>query len=164
MGALSRRKGAKYEQLITRLFRAIFGASVKRGIGQERAGGEIADVSGVPYFWVQTKHGRFVSIRDALLQAEAELQHNIAQHAITSRFASQTPFDPPDADDRWPLAIVKFNGEPDTATMRLSHFASMLAEFHAMKQVLAEEGLEQLRAQVNLYLSQCTERMDEVRK
>lgn len=158
MGALSRTKGAKYERAITQLFRAIFGDSVRRGIGQERAGGEIADVDGVPYFWIQTKHGGFVSIRDAIAQAEAELQDNNDRRARAVRAGSR------EEDDRWPLAIVKFNGEPDTATMRLSHFAAMLVEFHAMKQVLAEEGLEQLRAQVNLYLEQCTQRMNEARK
>lgn len=119
MGALSRRKGAAYEQLITRLFRAIFGESVKRGIGQERRGSEIPDVAGVPGFWIQTKHGGFISIRDAVVQGEAEV-------AESGKVGLRV------------LAITRFNGERDLATMRLSDFAPLLAELHYRRQLAME--------------------------
>jgi hypothetical protein len=116
MGALSRRKGAKYERVITNLLRCLW-PEAKRGIGQERAGSEIADVTGVPRFWVQTKHGKFVSIRDALIQAEAELRES-------GRI------------DRVPLAIVRFDGESDIASMRLGDFLLLVAEHEYAMEII----------------------------
>src|SRR5216684_2278699 len=137
MGALSRRKGAEYERWITRALRCVFGNQVKRGIGQERAGGEIADVTGVPHFWVQTKHGAYVSIREALLQAEMEMAVN---HKMQTEAAASFMARPP--DDRWPLAVVRLNGERDTATMRLEHFLPLIAEWYWSHQILHEPGAE----------------------
>lgn len=131
MGALSRRKGASYEREITQRMRSIFGELVRRGIGQERSGSEIADVDGVPQFWVQTKFGKFISIRDAIVQGEEELALSNAR-AITK---GSVP------DPRWVLAITRFNGERDLATMRLDDFESLLTEWWTLKQYFTSKGL-----------------------
>ena len=70
MGALSRRKGRRYEQELVHLFReAMPGAEVRRGL-QSRGGEEVPDVD-CPVFWLESKRGRKPNVRAALRQAEA---------------------------------------------------------------------------------------------
>ena len=68
MGALSRRKGRRYEQELVHLFReAMPGAEVKRGL-QSRGGEEVPDVD-CPVFWLEAKRGKKPNVRAALKQA-----------------------------------------------------------------------------------------------
>ena len=68
MGALSRRKGRRFEQELVHLFReAMPGAEVRRGL-QSRGGEEVADLD-CPVFWIEAKRGRKPNVRGALLQA-----------------------------------------------------------------------------------------------
>ena len=70
MGALSRRKGRRYEQELVHLFReAMPGAEVRRGL-QSRGGEEVPDVD-CPVFWMEAKRGKKPNVRAALRQAEA---------------------------------------------------------------------------------------------
>ena len=70
MGALSRRKGRRYEQTLVHLFReAMPGAEVRRGL-QSRGGEEVPDVD-CPVFWLEAKRGKKPNVRAALRQAEA---------------------------------------------------------------------------------------------
>lgn len=131
MGALSRRKGAAYEREITQRMQSIFGEFVRRGIGQERSGSEISDVDGVPHFWVQTKHGKFISIRDAVVQGEEELELSNAR--LVARGVRP--------DERWVLAVTRFNGERDIASMRLDDMESLLLEWWTLKSLFVSKGL-----------------------
>lgn len=70
MGALSRRKGRRFEQELVHLFREVMpGAEVRRGL-QSRSGDEVADLD-CPVFWIEAKRGRLPNVRAALRQAEA---------------------------------------------------------------------------------------------
>jgi hypothetical protein len=70
MGALSRRKGRRFEQELVLRFREVMsGAEVRRGL-QPRGGDEVADVD-CPAFWIEAKRGRQPNVRAALRQAEA---------------------------------------------------------------------------------------------
>ena len=70
MGALSRRKGRRYEQELVHLFReAMSGAEVRRGL-QSRGGEEVPDVD-CPVFWLEAKRGKKPNVRAALRQAQA---------------------------------------------------------------------------------------------
>lgn len=69
MGALSRRKGRRFEQELVHCFRdAMPGADVRRGL-QSRGGEEVADLD-CPVFWIEAKRGRQPNVRRALRQAE----------------------------------------------------------------------------------------------
>ena len=69
MGALSRRKGRRFEQELVHLFRdAMPGANVRRGL-QSRGGEEVPDLD-CPVFWIEAKRGRKPNVRAALKQAE----------------------------------------------------------------------------------------------
>jgi hypothetical protein len=70
MGALSRRKGHRFERELVHLFReAMPGAVVRRGI-QARTGGECADIE-CPVLWLEAKRGQRPNVRAALAQAQA---------------------------------------------------------------------------------------------
>lgn len=68
-GAHSRRKGAQGERDIALAMRTVF-PGAKRGIGQARSAGEVADVEGTPY-WVECKRGKKCNVRAAYAQAMA---------------------------------------------------------------------------------------------
>lgn len=69
MGALSRRKGARWERELVHIFAAVFGAAkVRRGL-QFRDGADAADVI-TPALWVEAKCGRQTNPRAALRQAQ----------------------------------------------------------------------------------------------
>lgn len=70
MGKAQRRKGQDFERAVARLFAAAMpGSDARRGIGQSRSGGEVADVD-VPVFWVECKVGARPPVRGALEQAQ----------------------------------------------------------------------------------------------
>lgn len=58
-GAHSRRKGAAFERLVAGIMREAGFDDAKRGIGQQRSGGEVADVDGLEAegWWPECKHG-----------------------------------------------------------------------------------------------------------
>lgn len=66
-GKLAITKGKAFERAVAIVMRSIW-PGAKRGIGQARAGGEVPDVDGTPY-WVEAKHRKRVSIRKAWDQA-----------------------------------------------------------------------------------------------
>lgn len=68
----SKRKGSTWEREVARRVREEFGLSeeeCKRGLGQARAAGEVADVDGVPGWWLECKHMKLCNLRAALRQA-----------------------------------------------------------------------------------------------
>lgn len=70
MGLMSRRKGAAYEcELAKRWKDSGLWPLAKRGIGQTRAGGEVPDVEGTP-FWVEAKRRKRHNVLAAMKQAE----------------------------------------------------------------------------------------------
>jgi len=66
-GRRSKQKGASYERNVAHAFKAVW-PHARRGIGQARAGGDVPDVQGTPY-WVEAKHRKQVSITGAMRQA-----------------------------------------------------------------------------------------------
>lgn len=69
MGAMSRRKGARFEQEIAQAFRAVGFDGARRGLGQARAANEVPDVDAHPALWPELKRGRLTNPRGALAQA-----------------------------------------------------------------------------------------------
>jgi len=65
---MSRRKGANFERQVANLLRPLFPSS-RRGIGQARSAGEVADVEGTP-FWIECKRHKRCRIPAAMRQAQ----------------------------------------------------------------------------------------------
>ncbi len=115
MGAMQRRKGARFEVEVAKAWAVLF-PGARRGIGQARSAGEVADVEGTP-FWPECKRGAGSTVDAALLQA-----------------AEAT-------DGRVPIAIVRRNGKRATASMYLEDLLCLLAAHQLKDQhpdVLAE--------------------------
>ena len=94
MGKMSRRKGATFERLVANEVKKVW-ATGRRGIGQARSAGEVADVEGTP-FWLELKHRKQVNIRAAMRQAVEQ------------------------SDGRPPVVVSRSNGEDILVTMKLS--------------------------------------------
>jgi hypothetical protein len=69
VGRHSKTKGATYERETARNLRALW-PEAKRGIGQARSAGEVADVEATP-FWVECKRRRRCNVQQAFAQASA---------------------------------------------------------------------------------------------
>ena len=105
MGALSRRKGIRFEREIVRRFREVMpGAEVRRGL-QARSGDEVADVD-CPVFWPELKRGKKPNIRAALRQA-----------------ADAAP------KGRLPIAVVRDDRADATVTLLLDDFLELVSEW-----------------------------------
>ncbi|HYF56281.1 MAG TPA: restriction endonuclease [Salinarimonas sp.] len=104
MGRAQRVKGHSFERWVANFFKALGYADAKRGIGQARSAGEVADVEGVPGIWVECKRGKRTHPREALEQAIEAGGHT----------------------GRMPVAICKDDRGPVTATMLLGDFAWLL--------------------------------------
>lgn len=68
-GRKSRNKGSAFERLIANALKPYW-PTARRGIGQARSAGEVADVEGTPY-WFELKRQKKCSIPAAIRQAEA---------------------------------------------------------------------------------------------
>ena len=105
MGALSRRKGRRYEQELVHLFReAMPGAEVRRGL-QSRGGEEVPDVD-CPVFWLEAKRGKKPNVRAALAQA-----------------AGAAP------QGRIPLAVIRDDREEAFVALSLEDFLEFVREW-----------------------------------
>jgi len=105
MGALSRRKGRRFEQELARSFRAAMpGAEVRRGL-QSRGGEEVPDVE-CPIFWIEAKRGKKPNIRAALRQA-----------------ADAAP------KDRVPLAVIRDDRQEAVVALSLENFIDLVHEW-----------------------------------
>lgn len=71
MGKSQRDKGATWEREVANRIRERTGWPTKRGLGQARSGGEVADVDGLPGWWIECKVGAHPPTTKALEQAEA---------------------------------------------------------------------------------------------
>lgn len=116
-GRASRTKGAKFERDVAERFRAVvFGGddAVKRGIGQARSGGEVADVQ-TPYFWVECKKRRgVVNIPKALLQATEAVMK-------------------PGTECKVPLVVAATDRNPPIAAMYLEDLLPILEEWWRLR-------------------------------
>lgn len=74
-GKAPKRKGARWERECAEIFKNRSGIDeIKRGIGQSRSAHEVADVDGVPGWWIEAKHGKNTAPKRALKQAEKALE------------------------------------------------------------------------------------------
>lgn len=112
MGASQRRKGATWERDLAARWRDRFpGLATKRGIGQMRNAAEVADVDGLPGFWVEAKCGAMPNPRAALAQA---------QEACGDR-------------PLWCVAVVKDDRRPPFVCLSLEDFEDILTELYGLK-------------------------------
>ncbi len=106
-GRQNRRKGKAFELVVARAFRERwprFCRYVCRGL-QDRDGGEVADVQGVPGLWIECKFGKSVPIRAALAQA--------AEKCTTGEV---------------PVAVIKDHRQPPFVVLGLDDFLDLLDE------------------------------------
>jgi hypothetical protein len=109
----SRRKGASYERDVAEVFRAVY-EHAQRGIGQARAGGEVPDVKGTPW-WIEAKcRARPRSVHEAMEQARKALK------AYRERNKE------PNAYVMGPLVVSKRTNGEELATVPLEVFLQML--------------------------------------
>jgi len=104
VSALSRRKGAAFERHVASVLRELY-PDAKRGLGQARAGHEVADIAETPWR-IECKHGARPDLFGALAQAERD-----AAHA---------------ADARPVLVVARKNGGQDVALLRLVDLLALL--------------------------------------
>lgn len=110
MGALSRRKGRRYEQELVHLFRdAMPDAEIRRGL-QSRGGAEVPDVD-CPVFWLESKRGKKPNVRAALQQATAAAPKG-----------------------RIPLAVIRDDRAEAFVALSLDDFLELVAEWWAGRQ------------------------------
>lgn len=100
MGRMQRTKGATFERWLANVLRKLWPLA-KRGIGQARSAGEVADVEGTPY-WVEAKHHKVVNIRAAMRQAMEA------------------------SDGRRPIVVSKCNNEEPLVTMTLDDWVELV--------------------------------------
>lgn len=110
-GRRSRTKGANFERLLANLLKPVW-PEAKRGIGQARSGGEVADVEGTPY-WVEAKRHKKCSIKAAWRQA-VEATDGRPPLVITK-------------DDRGPI-LVTLERAGELITMGLDDFLNQQGE------------------------------------
>ncbi len=151
IGKLSRRKGAAYELTVAKLMSEIF-PGARRGIGQARSGGDIPDVEGCSYFWVQTKHEKSPSLYAALKQAETEM--------LTRRLQSHAPSHYTTA-----LVVARRSGDApsdDVAAIRLSGLLGILRD-RRVSDAMARAALEGRTAMEARYKEEqaTTDRLEE---
>lgn len=105
MGKYSRDKGARFERLMAKGLRAVFGPRTIRSSGQCFSGDTRADVD-CPKIWVECKVGKRPNIKAALEQAEE---------------ASQGA-----GSDKIPVSICKWDRGNPIASMRFDDFVEIL--------------------------------------
>lgn len=129
MGKASREKGARWERELAVRLQAIF-PTARRGIGQCRAAGEVADVD-IPLLWVEAKVGRHCYPRKALEQA-----------------AAAAPL------GRIPVAVCRDDRKAPTATMSLDDLEFILRNWiTALRRAgsdFPQERLEEPQPQLEL--------------
>jgi hypothetical protein len=103
MGSMEREKGASFERDVANEFKEVF-PSARRGLGQARDAGEVADVAEVGPFWPECKHHKKTNARAALAQAVKASKKS----------------------GRIPIAVCKDNFAEPTVTMRFSDFLALL--------------------------------------
>lgn len=116
MGRLSRRKGAAFERHVAKRFSKLY--PTKRGLGQARAGGEVADVTGIPGVWVECKCQAKPAPLAALRQAEEAIVAN-------------------GCNDK-PLVICRENHGRDIAVLYLDDYLALLERYEAFAREDAE--------------------------
>lgn len=104
-GAMSRRKGHRFERELVHQFReAMPGAEVRRGF-QSRSGEEAPDVE-CPVFWIEAKRGKKPNVRAALKQAN-----------------NATP------KGRIPVAVIRDDREEAFVALSLDDFLDFVGEW-----------------------------------
>lgn len=122
LGRRSKRKGMAYEREVADRFRAIW-PEAKRGIGQTRAGGEVPDIQGTP-FWCEAKHRKALNLTAAMRQAE------VAWKSFISRGGNPNAY-------RCPIVIARldtargFEKRTDLVVLRIDDFIALLSEWSA---------------------------------
>jgi len=114
MSKMQRDKGKRFEQLIAKEMRKVFGGHVRRG-WQARDGKDAPDVVGTP-FWIECKHHKKVNIKAALKQAKDDC------------VLSTNPNIPP-------LAICKDDREEPIVAMYLSDFIRLMEETNVAQNI-----------------------------
>jgi hypothetical protein len=108
-GRTNRRKGAAWERALVRRFRgAMPGAEIQRGL-QSRGGDEVPDVD-TPVFWLEAKHGKRPSVRNALDQARDDCPKG-----------------------RMPIAVVKDDRKSALVAIELDDFLELVSEWWARR-------------------------------
>lgn len=103
MGRMQRRKGASFECAMANALKPVY-PEARRGIGQVRTAGEVADVEKTPW-WIECKHHKVVNIRAAMKQA-----------------AEST-------DGRPCVVISRCNDEPVLVTMRFDDWLALVEAY-----------------------------------
>jgi hypothetical protein len=109
MGRAQREKGKTWEREVAAAFRELFGQQVRRG-WQAREGHDAADVEGTP-FRIEAKHHQVVNITAAVRQALVDREKA--------------------GDARWVLAVTKSDRAVPLATMPMTDFMQLVAEWKA---------------------------------
>jgi hypothetical protein len=100
-----RRKGQVYEREVAARITEVLGLVVKRGLGQARTSGEVADVE-APGIWVECKNHQRANYYQAL------------QQAVRDEALHRGPY-------KVPVAVIKETGREQVVCLRFDDFLSM---------------------------------------
>lgn len=100
-----RRKGQVYERDVAARITEVIGLLVKRGLGQARTSGEVADVE-APGIWVECKNHQRANYYQAL------------QQAIRDESLHRGPY-------KVPVAVIKETNRDQVVCLRFDDFLSM---------------------------------------
>ena len=90
MGKAQRDKGKRWEREVAHCLRALYGPCVRRG-WQSRMGDDEADITGVPFWWVEAKHHKRVNYRAALRQAVSDSEGKELRPLVVAKDDRQPP-------------------------------------------------------------------------
>lgn len=118
-GKRARQKGAAHEREVAEKLRAVY-PDAKRGLGQARAGGEVPDVDGTP-FWCELKHRKALNVHGAFRQA---LLARATRHGLGLPHAQPV------------LVVTRLHGESrDLATVDLDLFLKLMGELEFLRDI-----------------------------
>lgn len=119
-GRAVRQKGHNWERVVARMLGVAVRAECKRGLGQARATGEVADVDGVAGLWIECKVGARTNPRAALAQATcATLDHEVRTRKVSIMVAADTA--------AMPIAVCKDDRKQPFVCMYLPDFLAILS-------------------------------------
>jgi hypothetical protein len=112
-------KGKTFEREVANSLKPLF-PGAKRGIGQARSASEVADVTGVPLFWIECKrYQKPVAIKQAMKQA--------------CDAADQ------DGSGKLPVVVSREDHEKALATMLYDDWQILVEDYFRLKRLAGEE-------------------------
>ena len=132
MSKSQRDKGAAFERWVANEIKERTGLPARRGLGQARSAHEVADVDGVPGWWIECKVGKSPPTTGALEQAD-EARDRSGHYAMTVAVVKRDRHEPMAYLRLWDLLTLTGDRRPvsmhnhEIVCMRFQAWLDLLA-------------------------------------